>query len=54
MTIFKYFLYAALGVTLSVFGISIVEKPVEFLILLCLTAAIDITSKLLTLLQLEK
>jgi hypothetical protein len=45
-TIFKYFLYAALGVSLSIFGISILEKPVEFLILLGLTSAIDITSKL--------
>jgi len=45
-TYLKFFLYFIFGFVLSVSGISILEKPLEFLIILGLFIAVDITSKL--------
>ena len=45
-TYLKFFLYFIFGFGVSVSGISVVDKPIEFLILLGCVIAIDITSKL--------
>ena len=37
-------LYALLGVMLDIAGVPVMEKPVEFILILALVMAIDITS----------
>lgn len=46
MTIIKYALYGLFGVVMSVSGISVVEKPIEFIGILLIVLGIDILSKL--------
>lgn len=46
MTVVNIILFAALGFTLSVSGISFDEKPLEFVIILLIVSAIDITSRI--------
>ena len=46
MTILKYALYGLLGVVTTVSGISVVEKPIEFIGMLLIVLCIDILSKL--------
>ena len=45
MFMFQMFLYGVLGAALSFMGIGIIEKPLECLVILSLTMAIDVTSK---------
>jgi hypothetical protein len=46
MTILKYALYGLFGVVMSVSGINVVEKPIEFIGTLLIVLCIDIISKL--------
>ena len=46
MTILKFTLYGLFGVVMSVSGINVVEKPIEFIVTLLIVLCIDIISKL--------
>ena len=41
---FGFLLYGLLGVMLSIAGVPVMEKPVEFFLILGLVIAIDVTS----------
>ena len=46
MTILKYALYGVFGVVMSVSGISVLDKPIQFIGTLLIVLSIDIISKL--------